>query len=153
MTFTHASLRLQPDVLELYWRSEEAWNNRVFQRVHVSERNSSGPEYLKGEYHIMYTPTLGTGLPPNQHAKGRIYGDAFIMKMASKKNEDGDWHYENISQDVTDIRHCSLRNQCLETLRSLRPIDYQAMVGERGNGPPGVLSPGTGLPGMCRPKL
>lgn len=101
----------------------------------------------------MYTRTMGAGLPPNQHSRGRIFGDAFILKMASGKDEEGDLYYEDIPPQIQDFKHSSLRNQCLETLRSLRPTDYQTMVGERGNGPPGVLSPGTGLPGMCRPNL
>ena len=145
LTFTHASLSLQPNVLVPYWRSAEAWNRRAFQRVHADPREGFGLEELKGEYHILYTRTMGRGLRPNHWAKCRIFGDAFILKMASGKDEEGDWHYEDIPPQIME---CSLINQCLETLRSLRPTDYQTMVGERGNGPAGMLSPGTGLPGM-----
>lgn len=158
LTFTHASLRLQPNVVDSYWRSEEAWNRRAFKRVHVNPRKGQRLERLKGEYHIMYTRVLGSGLRPNQEAKGRVFGDVFLLKMASGKNEEGDWYYEDIPPVVTEAGITSLRNHCLETLRSLRPTNYKMLVGERGNGPPGVLSPGTGLPGMvarivCRPIL
>lgn len=100
---------------------------------------------MTGEYHIMYTRVVGRGLRPNHFAKHRIFGDAFVLKMASEKDEKGDWYYEDIQPEIL---HCSLGNQCLEALRCLPPITYDTMVGERGNGPPGVISPGTGLRGM-----
>ena len=145
LTFTHASLRLQPNVVDLYWRSGEAWDNRAFKRLYAVPREDADLEMMRGEYHIMYTHAAGSGLPPNVWAKERISGDAFVLKMASGKNKDGDWYYEDMPDEIL---HCSLWNQCLETLRSVRPITWKILVGERGDGPPGVISPGTGLRGM-----
>ena len=42
-------------------------------------------------------------------------------------------------------RHCSLNNHSLETLKSLRPVNWNNVVGERGNGPPRMMSLGTGF--------
>lgn len=144
LTFTHASLRLQPNVVGRFWRSGEAWNQRMFQRLYAVPREEADLEMLTGEYHIMYTHAVGRGLPPNEWAIGRIFGDAFVLKMASGKNDEGDWYYENMPQEIL---HSSLGNQCLETLRSVRPITWKIMVGERGDGLPGVVSAGTGLRG------
>lgn len=145
LTFTHASLRLQPNVVDPFWGSGEAWNHRAFQRLYAVPREYADLEMMTGEYHIMYTQTLGMGLHPNKWARDRVFGDAFVLKMASGKNDEGDWYYENMPQKIL---RCSLGNQCLETLRSVRPIAWKFMVGERGGGPPGVISPGTGLRGM-----
>ena len=93
----------------------------------------------------MYTHVVGKGLRPNNWARDRVSGDVFVLKMASGKNKEGDWYYENMPQEIL---HCSLGNQCLETLRSIRPTTWEIMVGERGNGPPGCISSGTGLKGM-----
>ena len=154
MTFTHASLRYQPNVVDQFWKSGEAWRKRGFKRLFAVPREEAELDFLTGEYHIMYSLAVGQGYVPNKWARHRIYGDAFVLKMASEKNEKGDWYYEDVRQDIL---HCSLGNQCLEALRCLRPITYKTMVGERGNGPPGVISPGTGLKGMialiCRLTL
>lgn len=144
LTFTHASLRLQPNVADLYWRSGEAWNSRAFKRLYAVPREDADLEMMRGEYHIMYTHAAGRDLRPNVWARERICGDAFVLKMASGKNKDGDWYYEDMPDEIL---HCSLGNQCLETLRSVRPITWKILVGERGDGPPGVISPGTGLKG------
>lgn len=153
MTFTHASLRLQPSVVDSFWGSGEAWNQRAFKRLYAVSREEADLEMMTSEYHIMYTLVEGESLLPNKWARKRVFGDAFVLKMASKKNGDGDWYYEDMPQE---IMHCSLGNQCLETLRSLRPVTWKTMVGQRGDGPPGVISPGMGLrgmygrPGLCR---
>lgn len=143
MTFTHASLRSQPNVVEPYWKSGEAWSRRAFKRLHAAPRETAHLEMITGEYHIMYTLAL-KGLSPNKWARYRVYGDAFVLKMASGKNEEGDWYYEDVPEEIL---RCSLGNQCLETLRSVRPVDWEMMVGERGNGPFGWISAGTGLKG------
>ena len=150
LTFTHASLHLQPNVVDPYWRSGEAWNKRAFQRLHAVPREGVLLEgvpldMITGEYHIMYTRDVGKGLLPNMWSWNRIHGDAFVLKMASGTNEEGDLYYEDIPPEIL---RCSLGNQVLETLRNLRPDSYSSMVGERGNGPPGVISSGTGLKGM-----
>ncbi len=148
MTFTHASLRYQPNVVDQFWKSGEAWRKRAFKRLFVVPREEAELEFMTGEYHIMYTLAVGQSYLPNEYARHRIFGDAFVLKMASEKNEEGDWYYEDVPQEIL---HCSLGNQCLEALRCLRPINYKTMVGERGNGPPGVISSGTGLKGMIAP--
>ncbi|CAD6589192.1 MAG: hypothetical protein ASARMPRED_003959 [Alectoria sarmentosa] len=145
LTFTHASLRLQPDVVDPFWRSGEAWSYRAFKRLYATPREGADLEMMTGEYHIMYTHVVGKGLRPNNWASNRISGDVFVLKMASGKNKEGDWYYENMPQEIL---HCSLGNQCLETLRSIRPTTWEIMVGERGNGRPGFISSGTGLKGM-----
>lgn len=145
LTFTHATLRLQPNVAAPYWRSGEAWNQRAFQRLHANPREGADLEMMTGEYHIMYTRSGRNDLLPNLWARHRILGDAFVLKMASGTNEEGDWYYEDIPPEIL---HCSLGNQCLETLRSVRPNTYRSMVGERGNGPLGLISPETELRGM-----
>lgn len=142
LTFTHASLRLQPNVVDPYWKSGEAWNFRAFKRLFAVPREDADLEMMRGEYHIMYTHAVGMGLRPNIWARERIYGDAFVLKMASGKDKEGDWYYEDMPQEIL---HCSLGNQCLETLRSVRPRTWKILVGERGDGLPGVISPGTGL--------
>ena len=145
LTFTHASLRLQPNVLDPFWGSGEAWNHRAFKRLFAFPREEAELEMITGEYHIMYTHFVGKDLLPNRWAKKRVWGDAFVLKMASEKNDEGDWYYEDIPQEIL---HCSLGNQCLETLRSMRPTTWKNMVGLRGDGPPGVISPGMGLSGI-----
>ena len=146
LTFTHASLRDQPNVVDAFWKSGEAWKQRAFQRLSANPREEAGLELtVAGEYHIMYTRVVGRGLRPNYFAKNRVFGDAFVLKMAGEKDGEGDWWYEDIPPEIL---HCSLGNQCLEALKCVRPVSYDTMVGERGNGPPGVISAGTGLRGM-----
>lgn len=144
LTFTHASLRLQPNVVDPFWRSEEAWKQRAFQRLYAFPREEADLEMMTGEYHILFTHLVGQGLRPNRYSKFRVWGDAFVLKMASGKNEAGDWYYEDMPEEML---HCSLGNQCLETLTNVKPVTWKTMVGERGNGPPGVISYGTGLRG------
>lgn len=144
LTFTHASLRLQPNVVEPFWRCEEAWKHRAFQRLYAFPREDAGLEMMTGEYHIMFTHFVGKGLRPNKWARSRVWGDAFVLRMAGGKDGEGDWYYEDMPEEIL---HCSLGNQCLEALRSVKPINWKTLVGERGNGPPGVISFGTGLRG------
>ena len=145
MTFTHASLRYQPNVVEHYWQSREAWRKRAFKRLNAVPREKAELECMTGEYHIMYTLAVGQGYLPNRWSRHGIFGDAFVLKMAGEKNDKGDYYYEDVPQDIL---HCSLGNQCLEALKCLPPITYTAVVGERGDQPPGMISPGTGLKGM-----
>lgn len=151
LTFTHASLRLQPDVVDPFWKSNsgDVWNRRAFKRLYaILPYPKVDLEKMAGEYHIMYTLAVGKGLRLNTHSRLRIFGDAFVLKMASGNNEEGDWYYENV---LPEILHCSLKNQCLETLRCLRPTRWHNMVGERANGMPGLSKWGTGLKDMFTP--
>ena len=93
----------------------------------------------------MYTFALVRDLRPNGWANLSVLGDAFVLKMASGKNEAGDWYYEDAQPEILN---CSLKEQCLETLRSVRPFTFETMVGERGKQPPGKISSGAGLGGM-----
>ena len=72
----------------------------------------------------MYTLAIGKGLRPNKYINYRIFGDAFVLKMASGKNEAGDLYYEDVPPKILD---CSLGEHCLETLRRLRPNAWDAM--------------------------
>ena len=65
----------------------------------------------------MYTYAAARDLRLNQRADFRLSGDAFVLKMASGKDEDGDWYYEDVPQEIL---HCSLKDQCIKTLKSLR---------------------------------
>ena len=144
LTFTHASLRFQPNVVDKFWGSGEAWKYRAFKRLYACPRHGPDLDMLQGEYHIMYTFALVSNLRPNGWANLSVLGDAFVLKMASGKNEAGDWYYEDAQPEILD---CSLIEQCLETLRSVRPFTFETMVGERGKQPPGKISPGAGLRG------
>ena len=120
LSFTHASLRLQPNVVKKYWRSEEAWRYRAFKRFCAVPRESAGLDMMvAGEYHLMYTFAVGEGLRPNKWAEHRVSGDVFVLRMAREKNDDGDWHYEDLPEDILQ---CSLVVQCMETLRKMRPL-------------------------------
>ena len=118
LTFTHAGLRFQPNVADPFWKSREAWRNRAFQRLYAFPREDADLDMMTGEYHIMYTYAAARDLRLNQRADCRLSGDAFVLKMASGKDEDGDWYYEDVPQEIL---HCSLKDQCMETLKSLRP--------------------------------
>ena len=139
--FSHASLRFQPDVVTEFWKSGEAWKYRAFKRLVFNPREGENLDMMMGEYHIMYTLALTPGLRANYWSNFRILGDAFVLKMASEKNEDGDWYYEDVPQEILS---CSLGPQCMETLRSIRTYNLYTMVGERGDQPPGKISFGTG---------
>ena len=145
LTFTHASLRLQP-LVEGFWRSREAWDRRAFKRIVAFPREKCGLEMMTGEYHLLYTCYEPLNVRPNEYARLGVFGDAFVLKMASKRNKEGDWYYEDIPKEIL---HCSFGNQVLEMLKSERPDTWKKMVGLRGDGLPGVISPGTGLPGMA----
>ena len=146
LTFTHASLRFQPDVVTKFWGSGDAWKYRSYKRLYACPRQGSDLDILQGEYHIMYTFALERNLRPNAWANLSVLGDAFVLKMASGKNEAGDWYYEDAQPEILT---CSLIEQCLETLRSVRPFTFETMVGERGKQPPGKISPGAGLRGRA----
>ena len=146
LTFTHASLRFQPNVIDEFWGSGEAWKYRAFKRLYARPRQGANLDMLQGEYHIMYTFALVRDLRPNVWSNMSVLGDAFVLKMASGKNEAGDWYYEDAQPEILD---CSLKEQCLEALRSVRPVTFETMVGERGKQPPGKISHGTGLSGRA----
>ena len=139
MTFTHASLRLQPDVLTPYWTStsEEAWKQRAFKRMDCSPRNPiAGLENMAGEYHIMHTLAIGQGLLPNKHTNYRVFGDVFVLKMARGKNAEGDLYYEDV---LPKILSCSLGEHSLMALRYMQPNswDMRAVIRARRRGPNG----------------
>lgn len=131
MTFTHASLRHQPDVLNPYWAStsEDAWNDRAFQRLNGGPitPNDDG-ESMQGEYHVMYTAAIGKGLLPNKHVDYRMFGDAFVLKMASGKNAEGDLYYEDVPPRILS---CSLREHCLVALRDLPSNAWDMRGGDK----------------------
>ena len=83
---------------------------------------------MAGEYHIMHTLAIGKGLLPNKHTNYRVFGDAFVLKMAHRKNAEGDLYYEDV---LPKILSCSLGEHSLMALRYMQPNSWDRRGGDR----------------------
>ena len=83
---------------------------------------------MGGEYHIMHTLAIGKGLLPNKHTDYRIFGDAFVLKMARGKNAEGDLYYEDV---LPKILSSSLGEHSLVALRYMPTNSWDTMGGDQ----------------------